>query len=124
MIHDGTRINRAKIPVAARKLPSPHGLPIFNLPRSLSFSAVPDQSYAQSISNSHPSGKMSEDGERSDMSEDEVPQTEPLDSRQVLNNAGGFVYKIDDMARLRRFLILGRCVEFGPWLRRVTVQRA
>lgn len=36
-----------------------------------------------------------------------VPQSEPLDERQVLNNAGGFVYQIDDFARLDRFLILG-----------------
>jgi len=36
-----------------------------------------------------------------------VPQTEPLDSRQTQNNAGGFVYQLDDWARLERFLILG-----------------
>ena len=36
-----------------------------------------------------------------------VPQTEPENERQVGNNAGGFVYKIDDMARLKRFLLLG-----------------
>jgi 60 kDa SS-A/Ro ribonucleoprotein len=36
-----------------------------------------------------------------------VPQTEPLDSRQTRNNAGGFVYQIDDWARLERFLVLG-----------------
>jgi 60 kDa SS-A/Ro ribonucleoprotein len=36
-----------------------------------------------------------------------VPQTEALDDRQVKNNAGGFVYAIDDWARLDRFLILG-----------------
>jgi 60 kDa SS-A/Ro ribonucleoprotein len=35
------------------------------------------------------------------------PQSQPLDSDQVKNSAGGFVYKIDDFARLRRFLILG-----------------
>lgn len=36
-----------------------------------------------------------------------VPQSEPLDPRQVVNNAGGFVFEIDDWARLDRFLILG-----------------
>lgn len=36
-----------------------------------------------------------------------VPQHEPLDSRQVKNNAGGYVYQLDDWARLNRFLILG-----------------
>jgi 60 kDa SS-A/Ro ribonucleoprotein len=37
----------------------------------------------------------------------DVPQSEPLDARQVANNAGGFVYAIDDWARLDRFLVLG-----------------
>lgn len=36
-----------------------------------------------------------------------VPQTEPLDARQVVNNAGGFVYQLDNWARLNRFLVLG-----------------
>lgn len=36
-----------------------------------------------------------------------VSQREPLDDRQVRNNAGGFVYAIDDISRLERFLILG-----------------
>jgi 60 kDa SS-A/Ro ribonucleoprotein len=36
-----------------------------------------------------------------------TPQREPLDKRQVKNNAGGYVYQVDDWARLRRFLILG-----------------
>jgi 60 kDa SS-A/Ro ribonucleoprotein len=36
-----------------------------------------------------------------------VPQTEALDARQVKNNAGGFVFAIDDWARLDRFLVLG-----------------
>jgi 60 kDa SS-A/Ro ribonucleoprotein len=36
-----------------------------------------------------------------------VPQTEKLSDNQVLNSAGGFVYKLDKWARLRRFLILG-----------------
>ncbi|ULH15874.1 TROVE domain-containing protein [Deinococcus sp. KNUC1210] len=35
------------------------------------------------------------------------PQGQPLDSRQVENNAGGFVYQIGDEARLTRFLVLG-----------------
>mmetsp|Transcript_17010 Transcript_17010/g.50997 ORF Transcript_17010/g.50997 Transcript_17010/m.50997 type:complete len:244 (-) Transcript_17010:560-1291(-) len=34
-------------------------------------------------------------------------QTVRTEAKQVQNHAGGFVYKIDDMARLRRFLILG-----------------
>jgi 60 kDa SS-A/Ro ribonucleoprotein len=37
----------------------------------------------------------------------DVPQTEALNERQVKNNAGGFVFAIDDWARLERFLILG-----------------
>ncbi len=36
-----------------------------------------------------------------------VPQSEPLDSRQVVNNAGGYVFEIDDWKRLDRFLVLG-----------------
>ncbi|GFR42498.1 hypothetical protein Agub_g3300 [Astrephomene gubernaculifera] len=36
-----------------------------------------------------------------------VPQSEPLDETQVRNNAGGFVFKIDDIAQLRRLVILG-----------------
>ena len=36
-----------------------------------------------------------------------VPQTEPLNERQVKNNAGGFVFAIDKWSRLDRFLILG-----------------
>ena len=38
---------------------------------------------------------------------DPAPQSEPLDERQVPNSAGGHVYPVDDMTRLRRFLILG-----------------
>src|SRR4051812_6986986 len=37
-----------------------------------------------------------------------TPQSEPLlGENQVRNNAGGFVYAIDDWQRLERFLILG-----------------
>ena len=36
-----------------------------------------------------------------------TPQSEPLDDRQVKNNAGGFVYKIDKWQQLRRFIIIG-----------------
>lgn len=36
-----------------------------------------------------------------------IPQSEPLDARQVQNNAGGFVFEVDQWARLNRFLILG-----------------
>ena len=35
------------------------------------------------------------------------PVNRPCDERQVLNNAGGFVFKLAPMDRLRRFLILG-----------------
>lgn len=34
-------------------------------------------------------------------------QTQKLDERQVLNNAGGFVYALGDEGRLTRFLVLG-----------------
>ena len=37
-----------------------------------------------------------------------VPQRAPIpDSGQAPNSAGGFVWEVDDWARLRRFLILG-----------------
>ena len=36
-----------------------------------------------------------------------TPQTERADERQEKNNAGGYSFTIDDMARLRRFLVLG-----------------
>ena len=37
-----------------------------------------------------------------------TPQSEPLVGReQVLNNAGGYVFKVDDFTRLERFLVLG-----------------
>lgn len=36
-----------------------------------------------------------------------TPQSEQADSRQVKNNAGGFTFTLDPLARLRRFLILG-----------------
>lgn len=36
-----------------------------------------------------------------------VPQTEPLNQRQVPNNAGGFVFQLDNWKRLDRFLVLG-----------------
>lgn len=36
-----------------------------------------------------------------------VPQSEPLDERQVENSAGGFSYEVDALTQLRRFLILG-----------------
>ncbi|WP_425147533.1 RNA-binding protein Rsr [Deinococcus sp.] len=35
-------------------------------------------------------------------------QLQPLDARQVRNNAGGFVYAVSDEARLTRFLVLGQ----------------
>ena len=36
-----------------------------------------------------------------------IPQSQPLNERQVRNNAGGFVFQIDIWSRLDRFLILG-----------------
>ena len=36
-----------------------------------------------------------------------TPQTEKADARQEKNSAGGYTFTIDDMARLRRFLVLG-----------------
>lgn len=36
-----------------------------------------------------------------------VPQTEPFNKRQVKNNAGGFVFQLDNWKRLDRFLVLG-----------------
>ena len=36
-----------------------------------------------------------------------IPQSQPLNSRQVQNNAKGYVFGIDKWARLDRFLILG-----------------
>ena len=37
----------------------------------------------------------------------ETPQSEPVAANQVQNTAGGFVWAVDDMERLRRFLVLG-----------------
>ena len=36
-----------------------------------------------------------------------IPQSEPLDERQVKNEAGGYAYPVDDRVRFHRFLILG-----------------
>ena len=36
-----------------------------------------------------------------------MPQTCPISSNQVLNNAGGYVWAVDDLIRLKRFLCLG-----------------
>lgn len=36
-----------------------------------------------------------------------TPQTEQADPRQQPNSAGGYTFTLDDMARLRRFLVLG-----------------
>jgi 60 kDa SS-A/Ro ribonucleoprotein len=36
-----------------------------------------------------------------------IPQSAPLDQRQVKNNAGGYVFQLSDWARLDRFLVLG-----------------
>ena len=37
----------------------------------------------------------------------ETPQSQPLSANQVQNEAGGFVWKVDDLERFRRFLVLG-----------------
>lgn len=37
----------------------------------------------------------------------ETPQSQPLSATQVQNQAGGFVWKVDDLERFRRFLVLG-----------------
>jgi 60 kDa SS-A/Ro ribonucleoprotein len=37
----------------------------------------------------------------------QTPQTEKATPEQVQNNAGGYTFTIDEMARLRRFLVLG-----------------
>jgi 60 kDa SS-A/Ro ribonucleoprotein len=37
----------------------------------------------------------------------QTPQTEMMSTKQVKNSAGGFVFAVDDMTRLRRFLVLG-----------------
>jgi 60 kDa SS-A/Ro ribonucleoprotein len=36
-----------------------------------------------------------------------TPQSQSFDPTQVRNNAGGFVFELDEMARLRRFLTMG-----------------
>lgn len=36
-----------------------------------------------------------------------TPQADPADTRQVQNSAGGYTFTVDDIARLRRFLVLG-----------------
>lgn len=36
-----------------------------------------------------------------------APQTEAVDARQILNNAGGYAFAVDEWTRLDRFLILG-----------------
>jgi 60 kDa SS-A/Ro ribonucleoprotein len=36
-----------------------------------------------------------------------TPQTRPADPRQVPNSAGGYAFALNDLARLRRFLVLG-----------------
>jgi hypothetical protein len=37
----------------------------------------------------------------------DAAQTEPMTATQVRNSAGGYVFAVDDMTRLRRFCILG-----------------
>lgn len=44
----------------------------------------------------------------SSFTQSETPQSEPIPGKdQVLNNAGGYVFKLDQWKRLERFLILG-----------------
>lgn len=47
-----------------------------------------------------------------------TPQSVPADDRQVPNSAGGYGFKLDDTARLRRFLTLG--VDGGSYYTRDT----
>ena len=54
-----------------------------------------------------------------------IPQSEPLDERQVQNQAGGYAYPVDDRVRFHRFLILGS--EGGSYYqdeRRLTLENA
>lgn len=44
--------------------------------------------------------------ESMEVEEETVPQSKPLPG-QVPNSAGGFSFKVDDMQRLRRFMVLG-----------------
>ena len=37
----------------------------------------------------------------------DTPQSEPIAANQVQNEAGGFVWKVNDLERFRRFLVLG-----------------
>lgn len=46
-------------------------------------------------------------GRYANLARQPVPQSEPFDARQVKNNAGGFVFALDDWKRLERFCILG-----------------
>jgi len=36
-----------------------------------------------------------------------IPQTEPLNERQIQNDAGGYAYAVNNWQRLMRFLIIG-----------------
>ncbi|MBN2256471.1 MAG: TROVE domain-containing protein, partial [Anaerolineaceae bacterium] len=44
---------------------------------------------------------------RDHLDQGKIPQSEPLTSDQVKNRAGGYVYEVDRMTQLNRFLILG-----------------
>ena len=37
----------------------------------------------------------------------DTPQSQPIAANQVQNEAGGFVWQVDDLVRFRRFLVLG-----------------
>ena len=55
----------------------------------------------------------------------DTPQSEPLDDRQVANNAGGYTYPVDDGVRMHRFLIMGS--EGGSYYqdeRKLTIENA
>jgi 60 kDa SS-A/Ro ribonucleoprotein len=39
--------------------------------------------------------------------DEDVPQSEPLSANQVKNEAGGFTYAVDNMCRLKRFIVMG-----------------
>lgn len=42
-----------------------------------------------------------------EMNDDEVSQQQKLKENQVLNDAGGYVWAVDNMVRLKRFIVMG-----------------
>jgi len=54
----------------------------------------------------------------------QTPQREQADPRQVVNNAGGFVFEISPEDRIRRFLILGSAASFYQGVQELTKENA